>query len=172
MTLQKYTLLLCVMFGFISYAQSPKSKKMQEPPSDNLWHYDIECVGIGDDGTYMIRVWTYSTTPQIANNQDKKNAVHGIIFRGFEDGEGGATAKEPLAKIKDVEQQYSDFFKDFFSDNGMYINYIAAVATGSTKVIKTGKASYKIGVIISVAKDQLRKDLEKAGVIKSLDSGF
>jgi GTP-sensing pleiotropic transcriptional regulator CodY len=31
---------------------------------------------------------------------------------------------------------------------------------------------YKVGVTVSVSKDQLRKDLEAAGVIKSLGSGF
>jgi hypothetical protein len=38
-------------------------------------------------------------------------------------------------------------------------------------VIKIGK-EYKIGVIVSVQKDYLRKDLEAAGVIKGLSSGF
>ncbi len=37
--------------------------------------------------------------------------------------------------------------------------------------LKVGK-EYKIGVVVSVMKDQLRKDLEKAGIIKALDAGF
>lgn len=36
---------------------------------------------------------------------------------------------------------------------------------------KVGK-EYKVGIVISVMKDALRKDLESAGVIKGLSSGF
>lgn len=164
-----------VLFCFLMIAifvcgQSSKSKKEKDSPANDVWNYDIECVGIGNDGTYLIRVWSYSETPQIQNNQDKKNAVHGVLFRGFEAGEGGATAKAALA-TKEAEEQFSDYFEHFFSNNGPYFNYIASVAQGSTKVIKVGK-KYKIGIIISVAKDQLRNDLEKEGIIKGLSSGF
>ena len=44
-----------------------------------------------------------------------------------------------------------------------------AVAAGDR--IKVGK-EYKIGLIVSVRKDALRKDLEQAGIIKGLNSGF
>ena len=37
--------------------------------------------------------------------------------------------------------------------------------------VKVGK-EYKIGVLVSVSKDALRKDLEAAGIIKGLSSGF
>ena len=37
--------------------------------------------------------------------------------------------------------------------------------------MKVGR-EYKIGVVVSVSKDALRKDLEAAGVIKGLSSGF
>ena len=37
--------------------------------------------------------------------------------------------------------------------------------------MKVGK-EYKIGVIVSVFKDALRQDLESAGIIKGLSSGF
>ena len=37
--------------------------------------------------------------------------------------------------------------------------------------MKVGK-EYKVGVIVSVNVSALRKDLEAAGIIKSLDAGF
>ena len=39
------------------------------------------------------------------------------------------------------------------------------------EVRKVGK-QYKVGVVVTVSKDQLRKYLEDAGVIRSLTSGF
>ena len=44
-------------------------------------------------------------------------------------------------------------------------------AIGAGDRIKVGK-EYKVGVVVSVSKDELRKDLEAAGIIKSLNSGF
>ena len=38
--------------------------------------------------------------------------------------------------------------------------------------IKISKKEYKIGVVVSVSVASLRKDLESAGIIKSLSSGF
>ena len=38
--------------------------------------------------------------------------------------------------------------------------------------VKVGKNEYKVGVVISVSKDLLRKDLEAAGIIKGLGAGF
>ncbi|MDD4847424.1 MAG: hypothetical protein PHR53_01470 [Bacteroidales bacterium] len=160
-----------LLFGITSFAQTSKGKQ-QPNVSKSTWNYEIECVGVGNGGTYLIQVWTYSKTPQILNQQDQKNAVHGIIFKGFGAGKGGAAAKAPLVTSPDIEQQYSSYFESFFSDGGNYQKYIASVAQGSTKVIKLGKKSYKIGVVISVLKDQLRKALEDEGIIKSLDSGF
>jgi len=42
---------------------------------------------------------------------------------------------------------------------------------GTREIVKIGK-EYKVGVVVSVAKDDLRKALEAAGVVKSLGSGF
>ena len=42
---------------------------------------------------------------------------------------------------------------------------------GSQEVVKVGK-TYKIGLVVSVSKDALRKALEKAGVVKALGAGF
>ena len=38
--------------------------------------------------------------------------------------------------------------------------------------LKISKREYKIGVIVNVQSDQLRKRLEKEGIAKGLSSGF
>ena len=68
----------------------------------------------------------------------------------------------------------SEFFKDFFQDGGKYMKFVSLVNNGAIDAgdrIKIGK-EYKIGIVVSVNVAALRKDLEDAGIIKSLSNGF
>jgi len=110
----------------------------------------------------------------VAIEQSKKNAVHGIIFRGYEGIKKGVQNQRPLTRNSNLEQEKEAFFKDFFATGGKYMKFVSltndgAVAAGDR--IKVGK-EYKIGLIVSVRKDALRKDLEQAGIIKGLNTGF
>jgi hypothetical protein len=135
------------------------------------WRYEIECAGVGNDGTYLVKVWSYSKKPSVAIDQAKKNAVHGIVFQGFAGGAKGCTAQKALASSPAIEQEKADFFDEFFADNGKYMKYVGSSNDGVTERMKVGK-EYKVGVIVSVQKDALRKDLEAAGIIRGLSSGF
>ncbi len=135
------------------------------------WRYEIECVGTGSEGSYLIKVWSYSKKATVAIEQVKKNAVHGIVFKGFAGAGQGCTSQKPLTNNPALEQERADYFDDFFDDGGKFMKFVSASGDGNAQVMKVGK-EYKVGVVVSVMKDQLRKDLEAAGVIKGLSSGF
>lgn len=152
-------------FLFISCGGAAKlSKAGQE------WNYEIESVGVGVEGTYAIRVWSYYRSPDMPVEIPKKNAVHAVIFKGIPAG-GGASA-QPALKSDAVTASDSIFFGNFFQ--GEYLDYINSVASGSRQVLKVkgGNYKYKIGYVISVAKDRLRKRLEEQGVVRALSDGF
>ena len=137
------------------------------------WRYEVEGVGEGKDGTYLIKVWSYSKKPEVAIEQAKKNVIHGVIFRGFT-GSGRVTSQPPLARDPGIEFSKKDFFDPFFKDGGNYMKYVSISGDGVVAAedrLKVGK-EYKIGVVVSVRKDQLKSDLVAAGVIRPLDSGF
>lgn len=144
------------------------AKKKADKDTERF-RYEIECAGNGVQGTYLIKVWTYSKKAAVAAEQCKKNAVHGVIFKGYT-GENGCVAQRPLAKNAGVEMEYEEYFKTFFSDKGEYYKYVSLTDT-TQDIVKVGK-EYKVGVVVSVKKDELRKALEAAGVIKGLGSGF
>ena len=133
------------------------------------FRYEIECAGNAIQGTYLVKVWTYSKKASVAENQCRKNAVHGVIFKGYGGGQG-CVSQRPLASQPGVESQYSEYFNSFFSNGGEHQKY-ASVMEGTTETVKVGR-EYKVGVVVSVRKDDLRKALEAAGIIKSLNSGF
>jgi hypothetical protein len=138
--------------------------------ADTPWTYEIESVGVGADGTYAIRVWSYYKNAKMPLEVAKRNAVHAVIFKGVPAGNGAAS--QPPLKTDAVTASDSVFFGNFFQ--GEYQDYINSVASGSRQVLKVKGRSYKykIGYVISVAKDRLRKRLEEQGVVRALSDGF
>ena len=164
-----FTLLAVVAFAFNANAQA---KKKADKDTKN-WRYEIEAVQQGVAGTYLIKVWSYSKKPDVAIDQAKKNAVHGIIFRGYA-GTDRVPGQSPLTSNPNIEEEKADFFDAFFADGGKYMKFVSVTNDGAVAAedrMKVGK-EYKIGVLISVRKEELRKDLENAGIIKGLSAGF
>lgn len=160
-----------IVFGFSAFIHAQAKNKANK--DTEAWRYEIEAVQTGVQGTYQIKVWSYSKNPVVAIEQSKKNAVHGIIFKGFA-GKQGVPGQKPLTTNVNLEQEKSDFFKPFFSDGGKYMKFVSITNDGTVAAedrMKIGK-EYKIGVIVSVRVAELRKDLEDAGIIKGLGAGF
>ena len=136
------------------------------------WEYEIEPVSVGTQGTYLIKVWSYSRNPELAIEQAKRNAVHGVIFKGFR-GISGVPGQHPLADSPNLEVEQAEFFRNFFANGGKYMKFVNITNDGSVAAedrLKIGK-EYKIGVVVSVNVAGLRRDLEEAGIIRSLGSG-
>ncbi len=152
-----------------SVSVQAQTKKQQK----DTWNYqyEIQCAGTGTDGTYMVKVWCYSKRKKLDPMQAGQCAVHGVIFKGVTGGLQGCPAQPALARDPSVRETHKDFFRKFFAvPAGDFNKYVLTVG-GKVDRIKT-KGAWKYGVVVQVAKDQLRKDLEAAGVIKGLSSGF
>ncbi len=143
--------------------------KKKADKDTNQFRYEIECAGNAIQGTYLVKVWTYSRKAAVAENQCRKNAVHGVIFKGYGGGQG-CVSQRPMANTPGVETQYSEYFNRFFADGGEFQKY-ASIMPGTTETVKVGK-EYKVGVVVSIRKDDLRRALEAAGIIRGLNSGF
>ena len=166
--LRKTNLLVLLIVGFSLSANAQAAKKADKQTVQ--WRYEVECVSTGAAGSYLVKVWSYSKKTKVALDQAKKNAVHAIVFQGFT-GSGAGCTQKPLTNNPALEQEKQTFFTDFFADGGKYMKFVSASGDGTPEVIKVGK-EYKVGVVVSVQKDLLRKDLEAAGIIKGLSSGF
>ena len=165
--IQSLLLILVLGLSMNIYSQRKANKDTQN------WRYEIEAAGVGTQGTYLIKVWSYSKKPTVAIEQAKKNAVHGIIFKGFM-GISGVPGQKPLTNNPNLEMEQEEFFKNFFGDGGKYMKFVNVTNDGSVAAedrLKMGK-EYKIGVIVSVNTAGLRKDLEDAGILTGLSSGF
>jgi hypothetical protein len=170
---KKLTLLILSVFYF-GYGVSASAQARKKADKDTeQWRYEIEPVQTGSQGTYLIKVWSYSKKPKIAIEQAKKNSIHGIIFRGFA-ARDRVEGKPALATNPNLEMEKQEFFDDFFADGGKYLKFVNITGDGSVAAedrLKVGR-EYKIGVVVSVNVSALRKDLETAGIIKALGAGF
>jgi hypothetical protein len=144
---------------------SAKKKKPKES-----FRYDISCAGAGTQGTYLVKVYVYSKDKEVSDDALKQAAVHGVLFRGFS-GTAGCTSQKPLAGSGVVEQEKADYFNAFFASGGIYLRF-ASVVPASYERIKTANKEYKVGAVLQVQKDDLRKELEGADIIRGLSSGF
>ena len=171
-TIFNKTSLLFLLIMSLTFSITAQSKRKADKDTE-AWRYEIEVVQTGTQGTYLIKVWSYSKKPDVAIEQAKKNAVHGIIFKGFT-GTQSVPGQKALTSNVNLEEEKADFFKPFFADGGKYMKFVSMSTDGAVAAedrMKIGK-EYKMGVIVSVNVSALRKDLEAASIIKSLDSGF
>lgn len=128
--------------------------------------YDITGAGSGNEGRILVKVYVYDKSPSDADL--KRCAVHGVVFRGCTGNNSGAN--QPAMASVESEVDHASFCEEFFSEDGSCQSY-ASIVAGSYDRVKTAKG-YKVGAIVEINKTALRKHLEKAGVVRSLSSGF
>jgi hypothetical protein len=166
--MKKIKFITCAVFiltSFLSIAQKKEDKRTIE------WRYEIECAGIGADGTYLLKVFTYSNKKNLPMEQAKKNAVHAVLFKGFPgNNDTGCYTQKPICTNPNIEFEKREFFDTFFADGGKYMKYVFDSSDGNIDAndrMKVGK-EFKVGILVSIAKDGLRKDMEAAGIIRGL----
>lgn len=167
--MKKLQLLLTLVLSTIMLTSYAGARRKADIDT-NQWRYDIEYAKMGANGSLQVKVWSYSKKTKVGIEQCKKNAVHGVVFKGYASN-GGGVAQKALVRDPNVESTKAEFFDTFFADGGPYMKYVSAAANSNMEVQKVGK-EYKIGVVVTVSKDQLRSDLEASGVVKGLTSGF
>lgn len=161
----KKTLCLLLLFFMAANIAIVAGGKKKE------YRYEIVPVGVGSQGSLLIKVYSYAKNEKDAIELAKENAVHGVLFKGVVGG-NGASAQPAIVKPEEKEMN-QDFFDDFFK-SGRYLQFVSLSSDGtvsSNDRLKVGNL-YKIGIIVSVNKADLRKYLESEGVIKKFGSIF
>ena len=125
----------------------------------NNFGYELHSLGVGSEGSNLIKVYSYASNYDKAVRQAKHDAVHGVLFKGIVGGNG--CANQP-ASVKPQELSANQAFFVNLSNDG---------SIDGADRLRVGN-KYKIGVVVSVQKDALRKYLEQEGIIKRLDAGI
>jgi hypothetical protein len=142
----------------------------QKERDPGTYNYEVQFIRTGLEGTELFKVFTYCKKEKDCFEYAKIDALKAILFKGIP----GSGLQRPLVNEAGGEDKYRDYFKTFFSEGGKYLNFVAISNDGSIEDddrLKVGK-QLKIGVVVSVQKANLRRELESAGIVKKLSEGF
>lgn len=167
-TFRTLTLALAT-FSLTTVAHSQARAKIKADETTMEWRYEIRPMGVGAQGTSLIEVSAYSKKVAVAAEQTKKNAVHGILFKGY-GGVSGIPGRSPLIKDPAFAVNNAGFMEEFFKPGGDYMRFVGQ-ASEDVRTTDVGK-DFKVEVVITVLTDELRKYMEALGHIKNINSGF
>lgn len=125
--------------------------------------YDIVGCGQGKNGAYLVKVTTVLGNVKTAKEVLLRDAVHGVLFRGFADASNSGIRQKPLVADATAETTKADFFNAFWSERRY--EQFAKMTVSSFRSVKMNK-SYEVSAIFLVDKEALLHCLEEAGVQK------
>ena len=144
---------------------------------EDMYRYELESFEGNmpvQAGSCIVKVWSYGKKEKVTRNECMKNAVHGILFKGYAKSSRRSADHGRKALVPEGYEAHKKYFDAFF-DDGDYLQYVQLTNNGrlmAGDVIKIGKREYKVGMVVIINHDALRKRLEKDKIIKALDSLF
>jgi hypothetical protein len=130
-----------------------------------FYNYEVQHVASGE-GTETLKVYSYAKTEKEGVEQGKLNAIRAILFKGIP----GADFQKPIVAEVGAEEKYKSYFNEFLKPGGKYLKFIA-LSSNTIDAFKSDEMQ-KVGVTLTIQKDNLRKELEAANIIKTLTNGF
>jgi hypothetical protein len=166
--------LIGITISMASDAQSRNKKRKLE--YNSAYNYEVATVAVGVDGTKLVKVWGYGKKVEDAIRKAKADAIACALFKGYPAGGGGAAGATPaIISDRGALEKNADYFEEFFKPGGKYLNYVNLSNDGPPSGkdrVKVNRKTYKVGVVLSIAYNELRKEMEAEGIARKLDSGF
>ena len=130
--------------------------------------------GVGNGGRPLLTVTcSAKKADKVTEDDIRRCAVRGVLFRGYADKSNtnsfDASTSHPALVGADKESAYADYFNDFFNSGAA--NSYVDIIDDTRKVMKAGKV-FHVSQTVQVNVPDLRKKLEKDGIVRSLRSGW
>lgn len=124
-------------------------------------------------GFKVFKVWSFAKKRDaITQEINMANAIHALLFKGLAAADAGNQGNVP-ALVPDGYESHREYF-DLFFQSGEFKQFIQATSRGAQQagdVVKVGKR-YKVGMLVQVNLNALRKRLEKDGIAESAKNIF
>jgi hypothetical protein len=175
-TLRYFSFLMILIFtvGQTTIAQERYSRREKKAHYSSNYNYEVQIMGVGQDGTKVMKVWGFGKRVEDAIIEAKMNAVASVIFKGIPGGHGAA-ATPAILTDPNAGDKHAEYFENFFSHGGKYLQYITMTTDGMPSGqdrLKIDRKTYKVAIYAQVMYDALRKQLETDGIARSLSTGF
>ena len=175
--------LFCLMFtGMLCLSlfqlEAQSARKVNKGLYKSAASYEVQVLGVGQDGTKVFRIWAYDKTVEAAINKAKRDAVAACLFSGLP-GSGHTNQTPAICKLSD-EETHEAFFQEFFAypdkkgNGGAYLRFVNRTTDEppSGKYRVQMKGGYKIAIDVQVMYNNLRSYMEEKGIVKKLGHGF
>ncbi|MFA5470018.1 MAG: hypothetical protein WC230_04870 [Bacteroidales bacterium] len=175
--------LFCLMFtGMLCLSlfqlEAQSARKVNKGLYKSAASYEVQVLGVGQDGTKVFRIWSYDKTVEAAINKAKRDAVAACLFSGLP-GSGQTNQTPAICKSGD-EETHEAFFQEFFAypdkkgNGGAYLRFVNRTTDEppSGKYRVQMKGGYKIAIDVQVLYNNLRSYMEEKGIVKKLGHGF
>ncbi len=163
------------VLGETVFSQARHSRKDRKTHYSSSFNFEVETIGVGQDGTKTMKVWGYGKRVEDAIIQAKMNAVAAVIFRGIPGGKGAA-ATPAILTDPNAAEKHADYFEEFFAPDGKFLQFINlttdGMPSGQDRLRMSRPKQYKVAIYAQVMYDNLRRQLEADGIARRLDSGF
>lgn len=166
-------ILFTIVALVMTVSVSAQKRSERKAAFNSRYNYEINIAGVGMDGTKVYKVWGYGKKVDDAILNAKRSAVAAAIFKDIP-GSPGVEGSPAICQESNAAEVHADYFNAFFDFKGPWLNYVNLTndAAPSGKNRLKVKDGYKVGIIVQVLYDNLRKDLEDAKIVKRMDSLF
>lgn len=164
MTLKSIAIITLAAFATISMSSCKRDRHTVKATNATAAYTNFQTTLMGSegDGTLTVRAWGQGSSKGDAIEQAKKKAVETVLFKGFT----GNTSIRPLVTEVNARERYEKYFDPFFKDGGEYRKFVKEESAGEASRIEAkGSAQTNYGVICTVDRPKLRKQLVKDGVL-------
>ena len=164
------------LLAVIALSVSAQRNRGRHGWAEPEYNYELSLAhdNIASTGSFKIfKVYSYAKRRgDITSDINLKNAIHGLLFKGLGAADVGYQGEFP-ALVPEGYESHREYF-DLFFDSGEYQQFIQLTSKGAMQagdVVKVGK-EYKVGMLVQVNVNALRKRLEKDGIIQGVKGIF
>ena len=162
-----------LLFLFALTMTFTSASAKDDPPG---YDYELSLVkeNVPSTGGFKVfKVWSFGKKKELLTNEiGMRNAIHGLLFKGLAASDDGYQGNVP-AMVPDGYESHREYF-DLFFQSGEFKQFIQLTSRGAQQAgdaVKVGK-QYKVGLLVQVNVNALRKRLEKDGIIESAKNIF
>lgn len=120
-------------------------------------------------GFKIFKIWSYGKKKELLTKDIcMRNAIHAVIFKGLAASDIGTQGNVP-AMCPEGYDAHQEYFDGFF-ESGDYMQFIQLTSKGAQQagdVIRTANKEWKVGLLVQINVNALRKRLEADGIIQS-----
>ena len=163
-------LAIIILLSFSLGAQAQKKKIVG-------YNYELSLVkenAASASGFKIFKVWSYAKKKEVLTQEIcMRNAIHGILFKGLAASDVGTQGNFP-ALCPEGYDAHKEYFDGFFG-SGDFKQFIQLTSKGAQQagdVVKTASKEWKVGLLVQVNVNALRKRLQKDGIIEGVKDIF